>query len=1187
MSSRQHRQSQEQASSSQQSGQQLSHRSPAPQRREGLLGWFQDTGDWVADQYDSTSTAVSEWAGGVYESAENAVDAVSETVSDAKDIWDSTSISKKDGIWNVKTDLDEIADLVPLDMIDLDREGSDNQVTMQIDHQKGEVRLQTNSVAVSQLNVAGMSINSARLNNIEIVVKNAQVNIPIIGDVSVGSSESNAKKSATISIGSVTGMNASYGEGNEAIKASQIELRNVQIDSEMGGESFGMQPQNARFSVGEARVVGLDSSTISGDISVSDANASIDQTTNSADFSASSVLGSNISSDGLAIENTSLQGLQGNIAPGANGHSANISARQASISGIDVGDMNNSESSGNNLDVNLSLGQANINDLDTEHVDANNLNLTGAHFSSNANGMQASATNISASGLDTEWVDANQMSLSNLNYTQGADNLNLSASGGTVSGLDTEVLDTESLQIGKTNIGYSEKQGANIALANANVKGVTGSVNASSLSLNNLNSNIGSDGSSNLSVEQFSAKDIQEQGHQLGQLTGSSISANTNGNGDASASIANLSYQNYQGNRGTSAAGTLNNLSASGNLNTQDGNASLSSADIGATNILGNQLQSARLQDLTVGRSNGENSANIASVSAQGLQTQHGSANSLNATNLSAKQGDELSGSLEQLKINSVSGFGSSAEQITLNQLSGKADANLENGQFSLQNANIQNASSGTGSVEALNVNSIQGTKQGQNLNASLSDLEMLNPELSGISSAQSIKASGLSLQSNGSNHQANMNSMTASNIQEHNFGATVEQANLNNVGVSGTGLENVDIAIGSGDINQAAMQGATLENGSITNANAQFRNGQGSGTLDSIDFQNARYFDVFSAQSGQARNISASGNLQQQQGTVDSVRLDGINTNLPQMRGNLDSASMYGGSFNHTGSGRGTASVENLQASNGSFDLQHSESTGQSFNQNSSAAKVNIDTNKLLETGAQRIDSGSINASANMIPGQYGDGLAGFQVKDGTQMDANVLIRNNQIQNGSKIGTNRSIDTALWTSTDGVYVKDDKMMAAVNGWFDINASERANDATGLDGKELHSIADYASAVANMPPSENSDSSSIGNPIDLNSMQANGHVGLSDGRIDAGDASVTLAGASQGANQMAFEANANRISMAFAQLLSSSLAIKTDQGQVQTGEASIEGGEVDLKPNDMTASGSIERVSIDSVNLSR
>ena len=68
---------------------------------------------------------------------------------------------------------------------------------------------------------------------------------------------------------------------------------------------------------------------------------------------------------------------------------------------------------------------------------------------------------------------------------------------------------------------------------------------------------------------------------------------------------------------------------------------------------------------------------------------------------------------------------------------------------------------------------------------------------------------------------------------------------------------------------------------------------------------------------------------------------------------------------------------------------------------------------------------------------------------------------------------------------------------------------------------------------------------------------------------------------------MAFEANANRISMAFAQLLSSSLAIKTDQGKVQTGAASIEGGEVDLKPNDMTASGSVERVSIDSVNLSR
>ena len=335
MSSRQHRRSLEQANSNRQSGSQTPSRSPAPKKREGLLGWFQDAGDWVADTYDSTSSAVTDWAGDVYDSAEDAVETVVETVSDAKDIWDTTSISKEDGIWNITTDLDEIADLVPLDMIDLDRESSNNQVTMQVDRQKGEVRLQTNSIAVSQLNVGGMTVNSARLDNVQIVVKNAQINLPLIGEVSVGSSEANAKKSATISIGSVTGSNASYGEGDGAIKASQIELRNVQIDSEMGGESFGMQPQNARFSVGEAKVVGLDSNDLSGNMSLSDASASMDQTTNSAQFSAASVIGSNLSREGLAVENTILQGLQGNIAPGANGHVANVSARQAAISGID------------------------------------------------------------------------------------------------------------------------------------------------------------------------------------------------------------------------------------------------------------------------------------------------------------------------------------------------------------------------------------------------------------------------------------------------------------------------------------------------------------------------------------------------------------------------------------------------------------------------------------------------------------------------------------------------------------------------------------------------------------------------------------------------------------------------------------------------------------------------------------
>ena len=1249
MSSRQHRSSKEQGLSEQRSSNPLDHRSNGsngsngsniPQKREGLLGWFQDAGDWIADKYDTASSAVTEWAGDVYESAENAIETVSETVSDAKDIWDTTSISKEDGVWNITADLDEVADLLPMDMIGLDRESSDNQVTMQVDREKGEVRLQTNSLAVSQLNVSGISIASARLENVQIVVKNAQVKLPLLGEVSVGSAEANAKKSATISIGSVTGINASYGEGDEAIKASRVALRNVRIESEMGGESFGMQPQNATFSVGEAKVVGLDSKELSGNMSLSDASASIDQTTESARFAAGSVLGSNLSRQGLAIENTSLLGLQGNIAAGGNRHVANVSARQATVSGLDIGEDIGKKNatdrdSGSNFDVNLSLNQATINDLDTKNVDAeqvalsnfqlsqsqnglqtsashasvngldtnqidaNSLDLTGAHFAMDSQGFNTGALNASAAGLDTKWGDADLLTLSNLNYSQNRSGLNVSATGGTASGIDTNTVDAQALQIGHTNINHNNETGTNIALKSANASGLTGPVNASSLSLRELNSNIGIDGSSSLNLDRVTARGLEgtqgsegsegSEGHSVGMVTASSIQANRAADGSASGSLEKLAYQDYQSNLGNSASGSIQNIQGSGNLNTLEGQASIGSVQVGESNILGNQIASASIQNIQGEKQNGLSAANISSFSAQGVQNEYASAGSITGKNISAQhdqQSNTFSGNLEQLQINAASSFGATADQVTMNNASGNADASLENAGFSIDNVNVKNGANDIGYLETLNLNGIKGEKEGQDLNASLAEFEMLNSGIVGVGATDSVKALGLSVQSNGTTHQANMDTMKVQNIRENNFGATVEEANLESVMLSGTGLSDLNAHIGSGDINNAAMQGASLERGSISDGNAQFKNGQGTASLGAIDFQNAAYLDLLSAESGQARDISVSGNLDEQQGSVSSVRLDGMKANMSQVRGSLNSAALQGAKFHHTGAGHGTASIDQIQAKKGQFELQDSVRTGQSFNKNAAPVNMNIDTKRLMQTGARRIDSANINASANMISGEYGEGFGGFGIKKDTQMNANLAIRNNRIQNGSQIGTNRPIDTALWTSTDGLYVKDNRMMADVNGWFDINASEKANGALGLKGKDLHSIDDYVTAATNIPSSGDSQSA-MGNPIDMNSIRANGNLSLSDGQIDAGGASVQLAGANQGANQLAFQANASRISMAFAQLLSSSLAINTDQGNVHTGKTSIEGGEVALRPNKSTATGSVNRVSIESVNLSR
>ena len=104
--------------------------------------------------------------------------------------------------------------------------------------------------------------------------------------------------------------------------------------------------------------------------------------------------------------------------------------------------------------------------------------------------------------------------------------------------------------------------------------------------------------------------------------------------------------------------------------------------------------------------------------------------------------------------------------------------------------------------------------------------------------------------------------------------------------------------------------------------------------------------------------------------------------------------------------------------------------------------------------------------------------------------------------------------------------------------------------------------------------------SEMPNPIKLSSIAMQGHVALSDGKVDAGGAGLTLDGAERGANSVGFSSDANRISMAFAELLASSLYINTNQGNATSAQTSIEGGEIVVQQNAGTATGQINSITL-------
>ena len=105
-----------------------------------MWGWLGNTFDFAADKFNGITQGVSNWAGGVRQSA--------------NEIWDvveSSNFSAKDGRWKLQTDLDEIQDVAGLEGISLDREASDNEVTMEVDRNTGVLTLKCTSLAINAL----------------------------------------------------------------------------------------------------------------------------------------------------------------------------------------------------------------------------------------------------------------------------------------------------------------------------------------------------------------------------------------------------------------------------------------------------------------------------------------------------------------------------------------------------------------------------------------------------------------------------------------------------------------------------------------------------------------------------------------------------------------------------------------------------------------------------------------------------------------------------------------------------------------------------------------------------------------------------------------------------------------------------------------------------------------------------
>jgi len=407
-----------------------------------------------------------------------------------------------------------------------------------------------------------------------------------------------------------------------------------------------------------------------------------------------------------------------------------------------------------------------------------------------------------------------------------------------------------------------------------------------------------------------------------------------------------------------------------------------------------------------------------------------------------------------------------------------------------------------------------KGNLKDNQLSASMESVDIGRSSFKG-NSAESIKASGIKANSSGKQHNASMEELQLRNIQENQLGATIGSTNINQVNV-GTDLKQLDTTVEHGNISDAEVLGVKIESAGIDGGQASFSKDHTQASIDSMAFKNAEYLNILKLKEGQANSLSVGGNREKQTAAVGGINVQGVRSEMPNIRSNIESASIQGGKVQHDGGGHGTASIDSAKLSGIDLEAQDSKKTGNSYNPKAPAISSEFDSKKLITSLASRVDNANVKSRADLNSGRYGGDFIGATIENGTQLETDLQIKNNQIQNGSKISTTKSVDAPLWTSSDGLYVKDNKMMADVNGWFDVNINDTANKGLGTSGSDLKSISEYGHALVNKPKDNNNNDKP--NPVNLSTLALNGNVGLSDGKIDTGGGAINLQGSKQGAN---------------------------------------------------------------------
>ena len=179
------------------------------EKQNPLMQMLQNGGSWVADKYQKAAQNIGE-----------RVQNIGNAASEWWDVVSSSRISIGSSGLDVKTDLNEVVDLLPADIGLMLNKEAENEADVQF-QSDGTILISADSLQISSVNIKGLQLSNATLQGVHIQIKREKNGlIPKIDP---------DKSQVSISIDSVVGENIRYQTDKGLVGAQQVEVLNLSM----------------------------------------------------------------------------------------------------------------------------------------------------------------------------------------------------------------------------------------------------------------------------------------------------------------------------------------------------------------------------------------------------------------------------------------------------------------------------------------------------------------------------------------------------------------------------------------------------------------------------------------------------------------------------------------------------------------------------------------------------------------------------------------------------------------------------------------------------------------------------------------------------------------------------------------------------------------------------------------------